>query len=283
MCVGRKPDKEQRGADICLHRVALSFVINQARRIKSMSPLLLYAFLALVMPYAIFRWYGGLTRTVYHGTATVSTVSLLDRNRRSVANYDILPVILPDGSHMILEQAKAKLASLRDIAYQPVITVKQSLFGGRYISDVLWPGDKAATAGDTKNQGVYLSVIYFLLGFLAVGIAAGHAVFAQFGLFGFAYAALLLAVGGMVLGRDQFKAGTKVEGVKLLGLIPIGQGKVGVLAGCALATLATAACFYGAGLALAAGTAAGISAFVLVLVGMSLAFSLGMLGALATR
>lgn len=239
----------------------------------------LYAVTALVLPWVVFRWYHSLTTVVYQGKVTVCKVGLLPRERSSVTSYDFLTALMPDGSHMVFEQSKAKLASLGELVYQPVVTVKRALFGGGYISDVLWPGDTVATAGDTKFKGVFLSLIYFLLGFLALGLAAGH--YAEFGLLGFAYTAVLTMVAGLVLGAYKFASGTKVEGVRMLGLVNVGSGKGGLIAACAIAAVATAALFTVAGSLMATG--GGFGVFVSALAGMSVAYSLGMLIALVSK
>ena len=249
-----------------------------------MSTLFLYALLALTVPYAVFRWYGGLTRTVYQGKALAMTPSLLGRDRLS-KTHDIIPVRLPDGTSMILELAISKLAQLRSmaLALEPTVTVKQSLFGGRYISDALWPGDKAATSSETETGGLYLSVIYFLLGMVAAGLALEPATYVQFGFFGLAYTALLFVMAGAFLARHMFRGPVAVGQMKLLYFINIGSGKAGLLSASALAVMLAVGSFAWAGTFATAGGALGGAAFVLLLVGMSSAFSLGMLGGLATR
>jgi hypothetical protein len=234
-----------------------------------MTALLIYGILALVAPYAIFRWYASNTHVVYRGKVTVANVGLLSKVRSSVTDYDFLTAILPDGSRIVFEQSKAQLAKLKGFVHEPTVTIKRALFGAPYVADITWTGEKAASAGDTKFPGMYLSTIYFLLGFFALAIAAEPVTIAQFGHLGFGYAAFLLALSGFILARDRVPAVTADAQMSMPGLGEIGKGKGGVIIATIIAAAMTAASFWYGGWA--------------YFVGMSAVFSLGMLLSMLTK
>ena len=234
-----------------------------------MQTLLLYGLLALVAPYAIFAWSRRSSVVTFRGDVTVSTVGLMPRMRASVTSYNFVTVFLPDGKTMVMQVSQERLRRLSALATTAYITVVQPLFGDRYIASVKWAGESEAEVGDSKNDGLYLSLSYLMLGMLSLCVVLNPVNQAVLGAYGLAYSASLLALSGWVIGFVHMKPLPADAEMRFLGLVSVGRGRTGLWVAAVAAAALTVGCFYLGGL--------------LCFVAMSAAVAFGQLLAMAAK
>jgi hypothetical protein len=226
---------------------------------------ILYAALALLGPYAIFKCFHGSQKVIERCEGIITCISLLDRSRSAVTPYELFNVQLANGKSMILEVSKARAARLNNISVKAMVTISQQAFGGPYISSVRYPGDTVDDAGDTKPTGLYLGVTYLMLGLFAACFSVTPSVYAELGHAGVLFSGLLIFLAGYAIGKFHMKpVSMDVQSSMLFGLIKLGSGRLSFMLMTAIACFLTIACFWFGGLGILLGFNIGCAAGMLV-------------------
>jgi len=224
----------------------------------------LFAALSLLGPLALFKWYSRET-IVERVEATITCISLLGPSRHST-DTDFFNALLPDGRTMILDVDKDRANGLKSSLFvKAFVTISRTAFGAPFISSVEWPGDTTATPAVQRNDGLYLSIVYMMLGWAATAYTLQPAIYADLGRFGTAFAGLLIALSGYVIATQYIKplpADARVDMVG--GLIKLGSGRQSVILATIIASAITTACYWYGGIGLFVGLNIGCAAGMLV-------------------
>jgi hypothetical protein len=228
--------------------------------------MLTYAFLAalsLLGPLVLFKWYGRET-VIERVQATIACISLHGSSRYST-DTDLINVYLPDGRVMILDVDKTRVNQLKSSPFVKAnVTISRPAFGTAYISSVEWPGEPAAPSVK-KNDGLYLGIVYMMLGWGATAYTLQPDVYADLGRLGTAFAGLLIALSGYVIAVRRMKPLAPDARVDMLGgLIKLGNGRQSVILATIAACALTAVCYWCGGIGLLFGLNIGCAAGMLV-------------------
>lgn len=205
---------------------------------------LMLAIAAFAAPGVLWSlWYRSRT-ILYSGRATCisSTKTLFDEHRK----YAFVFIEVPGLGQLLAEisDERARWLTKEDFPVDVVVTRR---FGGRpEIEQITFVGEPAPQPAPTEYPGLFLSVVYLLLG-MAVPAAIGHflpesALVQHVSLY---LGALGLAMSGFCLNYLSKDSLGDISTAKssMLG-VPLGTGKAGLLAIGFISLLATIACFW---------------------------------------
>ena len=224
---------------------------------------------SILLPFLIFTWFNRQTHLLYQGEVQVSSISLMPELRDK--DYDFITVFLPDSTSVVAELSKTRLAKFQQMRV-PVAKgyakIARDVSGKPYVSALQLPGEDSMQV-DEGDSGLYLSIAYFLLGFLSFTCVFNPTMHADIGDLAVLLPALLFLVSGYTLGRFKLPWLSADSPSHFLGFIPMGSGKTGIATMSVLALAITAASFYYGGL--------------LFLLGMNTAVAFGMMLALLEK
>jgi hypothetical protein len=209
---------------------------------------------ALLAPYLIWSRYNSLKKTVYHGDATVLTMSLLSSDRQNSLDYDFLHVEIPGQPSALAKVSRKRLATLdkTSLAVKVTISIAKYPFGKPFVDSIVWPGETSAEdGGDGEYRGLGLSGLYLMLGFgsMIAPLLLLHTATAL-ALHVWLYsAALLFGASSFSFGmlKPAAKLNRKDMSASVLN-IPLGKGLFSAVLLFAICALGTAACFWSVGI-----------------------------------
>lgn len=152
---------------------------------------LLLAALSLLGPYALYKLFS--RKTVVEQTMADLTMIGLDLNRHA-KDYNFVNAFLADGRNFIVEIQESRRRQLQSqLLIKALITISKSALGASHVSSVTWPGETIPEVVEKNNGGLYLAIVYLLLGMGATAFALQAQVYTMLGHIGMAFAAAMIA------------------------------------------------------------------------------------------